>query len=797
MRRWETEAGVAAARRLLALEPWREEAHRQLMLLLARSGQRSAALAQYEACRRALAEELGAEPARETVGLYQRLAAGPLPGPDSASASGEHPPTRPPLSPRPPRPPRPPAGPCVGRETELTHLASHLDDPARRLVTLVGLGGAGKTYLALAGAARYAHSSRLGVLFVTMGGVPPGQPSGAPACRLPTPCPPPGQAARGAARSGIVAHIGSALGLSHGGDGAGGACTAALTAALRERVALLVLDGMEHLQAGAAVLSDLLHAAPRLRILATSRTRLGLGEEWTMEVRGLRLPDGSEDLDEAPAGALFLAHARQARGGRPLDPADRPHAYRLCHLLGGLPLALTLAAEWLRLLPPGDLVADAVRGLDLGPGGASGSHPEPWRSLRSALEDAWRRLGPEEQGVLRRLAVFAGPFTRPAAAAVAGATPGALMALADGALLEPDGQGRYALPEPVRRYAVARLREQVQEWEPARERQAVYFEAFLAQRRPALGRERYAMQEVEQELPDLRAAFSWAASGERGELLDSLALGLGAYYSLAGRFEAGAGLLEGAAPGRPWVQLEGARLRARRGQPETAGRLLQGARAAARRGADRRLALAVLSTAGDVLIENGHAGAGRHELEQALALAGESGLHEEQTAIRLALGQALAAAGEPALARAQGERVRRRARRRGAWLAECRAHLLLAGVAVAQGDYGRAEGALEEALHLARQVGARPEEAAALLAMGTTQDEVYGQHALGGRLLQEAFILAGSLDDRFAARMALVPLARNAHRRGHASRARTLAGRALDTARGESATRCRPWRGRR
>ncbi len=81
--------------------------------------------------------------------------------------------------------------------------------------------------------------------------------------------------------------------------------------------------------------------------------------------------------------------------------------------------------------------------------------------------------------------------------------------------------------------------------------------------------------------------------------------------------------------------------------------------------------------------------------------------------------------------------------------------------------------------------------------MGTTQDEVYGQHALGGRLLQEAFILAGSLDDRFAARMALVPLARNARRRGHASRARTLAGRALDTARGESATRCRPWRGRR
>ena len=102
---------------------------------------------------------------------------------------------------------------------------------------------------------------------------------------------------------------------------------------------------------------------------------------------------------------------------------------------------------------------------------------------------------------------------------------------------------------------------------------------------------------------------------------------------------------------------------------------------------------------------------------------------------------------------------------------------------MAQGDYGRAEGAQEEALHLARQVGARPEEAAALLAMGITQDEGHGRHTLGGRLLQEAYTLAGSLDPRFTARLALVPLARNARRRGQSGRARALVGRALDTAR--------------
>ena len=165
VRRWETEAGISAARRLLALEPWREEAHRQLMLLLARSGQRSAALAQYETCRRSLDEDLGAEPARETVALYRRLAAGPRQAPVRARPRRGPSPHAPPLT---ALPALPPAGPCVGRETELAHLAAHLADPSRRLVTLMGLGGAGKTHLALAGETRDACASR--VVFVSLGG---------------------------------------------------------------------------------------------------------------------------------------------------------------------------------------------------------------------------------------------------------------------------------------------------------------------------------------------------------------------------------------------------------------------------------------------------------------------------------------------------------------------------------------------------------------------------------------------------------------------------------------------------
>ena len=334
-----------------------------------------------------------------------------------------------------------------------------------------------------------------------------------------------------------------------------------------------MLDGMEHLRSGAAVLSDLLRGAPRLRILTTSRTRLGLAEEWTVEVRGLRLPEQPEGLDEAPAGALFLAHARQARGGRPLDPADRPHVYRLCHLLGGLPLALILAAEWLRLLPPAELVADVERGLDLGPAGAGGSHPEPWRSLHTALEDAWRRLTPGAQGVLRRLAVFAGPFARSTAAAVAGATPDALLALADGALLEPDGHGRYALPEPVRRYAEARLREHAREWGAARGRHAGSTRpSWPGAGRPWAGKAarcgRWARsypicgRPSPRQRPGRGGAAGFPGGGS-GRLL------------LPGRALRGGRRPAEVAPGRPWLSWKG-RLRVRRGQPERRGASCRG-----------------------------------------------------------------------------------------------------------------------------------------------------------------------------------------------------------------------------
>ena len=198
----------------------------------------------------------------------------------------------------------------------------------------------------------------------------------------------------------------------------------------------------------------------------------------------------------------------------------------------------------------------------------------------------------------------------------------------------------------------------------ARERHAGYFEAFLARHRPALGREGCALREVGQELPNLRTALSWAAAGEEEGLLDSLAEGLGVYYSLAGHFRRAPACSKGSpdAPGCSW---KGPAC-ASGGASEAGGRACRGRAGAGPAGPRfRRLALAVLATTGEVLVGSGHASAGAPRARASPALAGEDRLYDEQTAIRLALGQALGAAGEPALARAQGERVRRRARRRG------------------------------------------------------------------------------------------------------------------------------------
>ena len=241
-------AGIDYTARLLALEPWQEEFHQQMMLLLALSGQRSGSLHQYEVCRNILSRELGVEPSADTVLLFQQVQAGKV--------------TIPPPPPIPRHDLAAQMTPVIGRDEELQLIVNHLRRPECRLLTLTGISGVGKTSLALQAASDMQSAFADGVYVVH---------------------PPPESYP-----DGLIQGIGESLGLPCKGQPGLMVC---LLDYLRTRRVLLVLDQADHSLDSLEALVQILQQAPGVRLLATSLRRLGLAGEWVLPVRGLRYPE--------------------------------------------------------------------------------------------------------------------------------------------------------------------------------------------------------------------------------------------------------------------------------------------------------------------------------------------------------------------------------------------------------------------------------------------------------------------------------------------------------------------------
>src|SRR6266545_4062733 len=395
----------------------REASHRQLMRLLAFSGQRSAALAQYATCRRVLDEELGVAPEEETTALYARIQRGADVASPSAARPSDNLAAHTPLT------------PLIGREGELAQLAERLEDRNCRLLTLIGPGGIGKTRLALQIASGLRGSFRDGVYFVPL-------------------------AALNAADM-LVPAIASALGFAlHGLADP----KAQLLAYLRTKDMLLVLDNFEQVLDGADVLSDLIQAAPGVVVLATSREPLHLRVEWLMDLDGLPVPQDVEasSVERSSAVQLFVQTARRMQADFALSPATSPSVVRICQLVAGTPLAIELAAAWVRSQSCVEIARALEQSLEQ-LATTMRDVPARHRSMRAVFEHSWRLLSDAEQGVLRRLAVFRGGMEADAAEQVAGATSSLLAALVDKSLLRRNGAGRYDLHELVRQYAGEQL----------------------------------------------------------------------------------------------------------------------------------------------------------------------------------------------------------------------------------------------------------------------------------------------------------------------------------------------------
>ena len=312
----------------------------------------------------------------------------------------------------------------VGRRNELAALRRLVADSAR-LVTVVGVGGSGKTRIV-------------------------GELASQTAANATSPFP---DGLAWADLSAVTDQVALAVAMSFGVPvGSSGDPLPALVRAIADRCVLLVLDNCEELVVACRDLVDaLLAACPHLVVLATSRIALGAEREHVVTLPPLSSAIGHQ---RGEAAELFYNRASRVLPTYPQQAGDLGAVNRLCERLDGLPLAIELAAPWVRTLSARDLLTEIERSADV----LASTNPTQSRrhqSMRAVWDSTWRSLTTQEQRVLSRLSVFRGGFTREASEAVAGATPASLHSLSERALIRPPtgSDDRYGLHELVRQYA--------------------------------------------------------------------------------------------------------------------------------------------------------------------------------------------------------------------------------------------------------------------------------------------------------------------------------------------------------
>ena len=418
-----------------------------------------------------------------------------------------------------------PATPLVGRDPERLEIARLLTGTECRLLTLTGPGGTGKTRLALQVALDLRPSDAFpdGVFMALLDALTdPAQ---------------------------IPLSLAEALDL--GLTGAEDPLRQ-VARSIGQRRCLLVLDNFEQLIDGTPLLTELLGACGQLTLLVSSRERLNLSEEWTFPLDGLAYPEpatiASDDLRRYDAVQLFLQRARRVNLRFSADDTDLEHILAICRLVEGSPLGIELAACWVRLLTPEAIAREVQQNLDFLEG-APRDAPERHRNLRAVFEHSWQQLTTREQAALRKLAVFRGGFRREAAAEVAAATVPVLAGLVDKSLLRVTAAGRYDRHALLYQYMREKLEQDGDEWDRTRAGHGRYFARFVRDRYRETfdGNQGRALGAMEQDLENIRSAWSWAAAAGEAELLLSMCDPVRAFHDTRARYQEGYALFEQAA----------------------------------------------------------------------------------------------------------------------------------------------------------------------------------------------------------------------------------------------------------
>ena len=519
--------GVMFAQRWLALDNLNEEAHRLVMKLYNRSGQRHLALRQYQECQKILQEELGVAPEAATLDLYESISSGEVlqehdipydqfgnlkekPSGadlidnllDKTFLSKKATPTI--------HLPAPETV-FIGREQELNHISTLLSDPGCWLLTLLGPGGIGKTRLAIEAGRINSAEFPEGVIFIPLSMVE--------------------------LERSIAPTIASATGLIFRQEGP--SPEEQLLDFLSSKRLLLIMDAFEQLVPWAEFLNRIHSFAPGIKLLVTSRHRLLLRGEWVMEVKGLNYPQrpsevaslaSSEALRTYSALELFQQTARHSRVAYQATPEELSSTIRIAQMLEGLPLGLELAATWTSTLSCQEIAAEISRSMDILESSQVNLSDRQY-SMRAVFDHSWKLLSSREQMVLPRLSVFRGSYSRQAAEQVAGITLRDLSGLVDKSLLRRTVSGRFDLHDLLRQYNAEILEQRSTDSLETHHRHCTFYTARLLEWNEHLrginqGR---VLRDMEMDWENCQAAWDWAIYHRQLELLEQAVDGLGMF----------------------------------------------------------------------------------------------------------------------------------------------------------------------------------------------------------------------------------------------------------------------------
>ena len=488
------EAVERCARQWLQIDELNEAAYRALMRCYSAKGNRSEALRTYEQCRRTLKDSLGVSPEEATIDLAETIRMPKRNEPRSAATRASRlPPVR---------------GRIIGRE-EIAERVERLLLGSTRAVSLVGLGGVGKTSVALHVARRledrFAQGAALIALDSLHGGIP------------------------------LASAVRAALSLAM--DRPSDASPEERIAdALQNHQLLIILDGAETFAAQTLRLVELLTRAPGVRVLITSRIEVNAPDIVSVPLLGLACPPANEQAEHLPEyPATRLLRISSERHGVPPsgNAADLHDMSDLARLLEGTPLALEMAAGWRSVLTWKEIGERVRSNLDFLVHRDTNVSPRH-RTLAATFDQSWDLLTADGRAALARMSVFRGPFTIRAAEHVAGTHAGALATLTSRCLLIRVGPNHYRMHELLRQFAEQKLAELESTAEHARSRHIAHYAAAVAEWFENLtGANQYStLLTMEQEIENVRFAFQSAAANGDSARIREAGEGLFAYYTM-------------------------------------------------------------------------------------------------------------------------------------------------------------------------------------------------------------------------------------------------------------------------